>query len=330
MTEVRHLTSEEVADLATPTDYVEAVHAGYRERGNGAPAKPRTTLHPTHTNGMLTGYFAILPESGYMGGYMYAAGFDAGDVWFALPLFDAGSGELLALIDGAAMNPYKTGAVGAVGIDTLAREDATALGIIGSGSQAHGQLLAADTVRNFDQIAVYSPTEAHRNEFAKRMDATLATPVRSVDSPEAVVKASDVLITATTASEPVFDGDWLSPGTHITAMGQYHPDRREIDTATICNAIYVPDLRERAFQDAGAFLQAVSAGVIDEDHIHAELGEVVAGTRPGRTSDGDITIFDSGGTAIETVAAAGMLYERAVEADRGTLVEMSPASEAFL
>lgn len=330
MTDVRYLPSNDVADLATPADYVDAVREGYRERGTGAPAKPRTTLHPTHTSGMLTGYLAILPEMGYMGGYMYSAGFEAGDVWFVLPLFDADSGELLALIDGAAMNPYKTGAVGALGIDALAREDATTLGIIGSGSQAHGQLLAATTVRDFDQITVYSPTEAHRNDFATKMNEALDPPVEAVASADTVVEHSDVIITATTASEPVFAGDVLESGTHITAMGQYHPDRREIDATTVRSATYVPDLRERAFQDAGAFLQALSDGVIDEDHIHAELGEVVAGTRPGRTSDEEITVLDSGGTAIETVAAAGMLYERAVDAGRGTLVDLSPASAAFL
>jgi len=127
----------------------------------------------------------------------------------------------------------------------------------------------------------------------------------------------------------VFDGDNLEDGTHITAMGQYDPDKRELDTTTIERATYVPDLRARATKDAGSFMHALEAGVVDEDHIHAELGEVVAGEAPGRESDEEITVFDSGGTGIETVAGAYLLYERAKEEGRGETIDFAPASEAL-
>lgn len=127
----------------------------------------------------------------------------------------------------------------------------------------------------------------------------------------------------------MFDGDLLDPGTHVTAMGQYHPEKRELDETTIERATYVPDLRERATMDAGSFLAAVEAGVVDEDHIHAELGEVVAGVAAGREDREEITVFDSGGTGIETVAAAHMLYEKAHEEGLGTTIDFSPASESL-
>ncbi len=329
MTEALFLTSEDVSGLASPAEYVDAVREGYRQRGEGAPAEPRTKLLNEDPPGMLTTYGAVLPDTGAMGGYMYAAGFGAEDAWFVTPLFDADSGEPLALLDGASMNPFKTGAAGAVGVDALAREDSTSLAVIGSGAQARGQVLATATVRDLDTVWVYSPTKEHREQFAGEMDRQLDASVAAVASSAAALDGADVVVTATTASEPVFDGDLLDPGTHVTAMGQYHPEKRELDTTTIERAVYVPDLRERATTDAGSFLHAVAEGVVDEGHVHAELGEVVAGRAEGRTSDQDVTVFDSGGTGIETVAGAYLCYERALERDLGEPVDFAPASEAL-
>ena len=329
MTDALFLTSDDVTGLASPADYVDAVREGYRQRGEGAGAKPRQQFFRADPDGLFTSYAAVLPETGAMGGYMYSAGFGAGDAWFVTPLFDAESGEPLALLDGASMNPFKTGAAGAVAVDELAREDAEVLGIIGTGPQARGQLATTATVRDWREVRVYSPTPKNRDAFAAEYDPDLEATIASVDSSADAVSGADVVITATTASEPVFDGDALEPGTHVTAMGQYHPKKRELDTTTIERATYVLDLRERATTDAGAFIAALETGRITEDHVHAELGEVVAGVTPGRTSDEEITVFDSGGTGIETVAAASMLYERALEAGLGTQISFAPASEAL-
>ncbi|MFB6298967.1 MAG: ornithine cyclodeaminase family protein [Halobacteriales archaeon] len=329
MTETRFIRTDDIRDLASPAEYVDAVQAAYRQRGEGAPAKPRTQLFNDNPGGSLTAYTTILPETGAMGGYMYAAGFGASDAWFMTPLFDAESGEPLAIVDGAYMNPFKTGAAGAVGVDALARPDASTLAVIGSGSQARGQLICTATVRDFDRVAVYSPTKEHRESFAAEFNDRLDATVSAVASSAAAVEDADVVITATSAGEPVFDGELLKDGTHVTAMGQYTPDRRELDTTTIKRSIYVPDLRDRALQDAGSFLIPYENGEIGEDHIHAELGDVVAGTATGRSSPDDITVFDSGGTAIETVAGAYVLYEKAVEEGLGETIDFAPASEAM-
>jgi len=330
MSEIRFLHSDDLADLASPPEYVDAVGEGYRERGNGAPAEPRTSLTGSDPPGMLTGYYAILPETGAMGGYMYSAGFGSRDAHFVLPLFDAESGEPLAILDGASMNPYKTGATGAVAVDAFAREDATRVGLIGSGTQARGQLLATATVRDLAHVSVFSPTKEHRESFAAEMNDQLAPTVEPVPTSDAAISGADVVITATNASEPVFDGDLLEPGTHVTAMGQYHPEKREIDDVTVARAKYVPDLLARLEQDAGAYIGALESGAIEKGHAHAELGDVVAGNAPGRESDDEITVFDSGGTAIETVAAAKLLYDRAGDEDLGSTVPFSSASEAFI
>jgi alanine dehydrogenase len=329
VTETLYLTSEDVAGLATPAEYVEAVREGYRERGNGAPAEPRTRLDSADPPGLLTGYLAILPETGAMGGYTYAAGFGGADAHFFLPLFDAESGDPLALLDGASLNPFKTGAAGAVGVDALARADATKLALFGSGSQARGQLRATAAVRDLETVAVYSPTADNRRAFAAEMDDRIEASVRAVGSSAEAVRDADIVVTATTAREPVFDGDHLADGAHVTAMGQYHPDKHEVDARTVARSTYVPDLRARVTRDAGSFINALEAGAVDEDHVHAELGEVVAGGAPGRTTEEEVTLFDSGGTAIETVAAAHMLYRRACESGLGVSVELSPASEAM-
>ncbi|MGQ4555664.1 ornithine cyclodeaminase family protein [Halobellus sp. GM3] len=329
MTETLFLTSADVDGLATPAEFVEAVRDGYRQRGEGAPAEPRTKLTNADPPGFLTTYAAVLPDTGAMGGYMYSAGFGAGDAWFTTPLFDADSGAPLAMLDGASMNPFKTGAAGAVAADELARTDASSAAIIGSGPQARGQLRALATVRDLETVWVYSPTKENRESFAGEMDRRLDASVAAVASAAAAIEGADVVVTATSASEPVFDGDALEPGTHVTAMGQYDPAKRELDETTIERATYVPDLRERALQDAGSFLYAVEAGVVDEDHIHAELGDVVAGNAPGRQSDDEITVFDSGGTGIETVAGAYLLYEKAREAGLGSSVDFAPGSEAL-
>ena len=329
MTETLFLESSDVDGLATPAEFVDAVRDAYRQRGEGAPAEPRTKLGNADPPGFLTTYAAILPDTGAMGGYMYTAGFGAEDAWFTTPIFDSESGEPLALLDGASMNPFKTGATGAVAADELAREDASSAAIIGSGAQARGQLRALATVRDLETVWVYSPTKEHREAFAGEMDRRLDGSVAAVASAAAAVEGADIVVTATNASEPVFDGDALEEGTHVTAMGQYNPEKRELDAATIERAKYVPDLRDRAFQDAGSFLHALEEGVVDEDHVHAELGDVVAGNALGRESDEEITVFDSGGTGIETVAGAYLLYEKATEAGLGETIDFAPGSQAL-
>ncbi len=323
------LSYDDVSGIARVPHYIEAVRSAYRQRGNGAPTAPRTSLQSEQPPGLLNSYVAILPETGVMGGYTYSAGFSDEDAWLMTPLFGAKTGRPLALIDGSVFNTYKTGAAGAVGIDALAREDAEVLAVFGSGAQAYGQVLAAVEVRDFKELLVYSPTPEHRESFAAEMGEELRLDATAVESPAEALESADVVVTATTASEPVFDPEDVQPGTHINAIGQYDPQKREIPGETVRDATYVADLRDRVFQDAGSFLLAREEGLIDDDHIHGELGDVLVGSVPGRTTEDEITMFDSGGTAIETVASAALVYRKAMDLGRGTELSFTPASEAY-
>jgi len=325
----RYLSSDDIRGLASEAEFVDAVRTAYREHGEGAPTHPRITLSSDDPEGVLNSYMAILPETGVMGGYMYSAGFSDADARFVTPIFDAESGRPLAVVDGSYVNTHKTGAAGAVGVDALARGDASTVGIIGSGAQARGQLRAAVTVRDIDDVRVFSPTPAHRETFASEMSEGLGVDVHPVPDGTTAVAGADVVITATNASDPVVDSEDIEDGTHINAIGQYDPGKRELDAETVSRAVYVPDLRERAVQDAGSFLQARTAGVVDDEHVHAALGEVVAGNAPGRTDRTQVTIFDSGGTALETLSAAALLYRRAIEEGHGTEITLASASEVY-
>lgn len=318
------LSQAETNEFLEPVRCVEVTREAFTDRGRGGDAAPRLSLRRDEPAGKLDSYFALLPREGIMGGYVYSAGFTSGGPWFLTPLLDAHTGEPLALLDGGGMNALKTAAGGAVGIDALAREDADTLALFGSGGQAAAQLRCAAVVRDLERVHVYSPTPESRESFASRFDERLDAAVEAVDSPPAALESADIVITATRSEEPVFDADDLEPGTHITAMGQYSPYSRELGVSTVARARYVPDLRARALQDAGSFLAAKDAGTVTDAHIHAELGEVLADKTPGRTDDDQITIFDSGGTGIETVAVANMLYQRAKEAGVGQQLTMEP------
>jgi alanine dehydrogenase len=313
-----------VVDDTSVAEYVDIVRKGFELRGRGAPTKLRSTVRPNSTiDGRITTYLAYLREMGVAGGYMYTAGFEDASAWSTASLWDATAGEFLTTMDGHAWNHYKTGATGAVAVDELALEDTDAVGVIGSSRQAYGQILATDVVRDIEEVRVYSRSSDRRTRFAKVVDDAIGASVFPVDSSEEAVTRSEVVITATDSRQPVFDGRNLTPGTHVSAIGQYNPGPgiRELDATTIRRAKYVPDLYRRAFQDAGSFLFALENGTVTKNHVHCELGEVVCGDEVGREHRDEITVFDSGATAIEAVAAAKMLYDKARE--RGLGIELS-------
>lgn len=324
MAELLYLSDEDVRDVASMAEYVDAVREAYRERGRGAVIEPRAKLYGPDPESFLLYYGALLPEFGVMGTYSYVTGFAGDETWVLTYLLDGETGDPLAIVDSPSLNPYKTGATGGVGVDALARENATTVGIIGSGTQARAQLLATAVVRDLDDVAVYSPTRSNREAFAAEFDDRLDATVRAVDSAAAAVEERDIVVTATRATTPVFDGESLAPGTHVTAMGKSHPEHRELDVETVSRARYMGDHRDRVERSSGSYRRALDAGAIDDDHFHAELGDVVSGAVTGRQSQDEITVFDSGGTGLETIAASYAAYERAVACGRGTSLTLTP------
>lgn len=215
-----------------------------------------------------------------------------------IQLFKPETGEPLVNMDGRLITEVRTAAVSAVATKYLARTDSSVLAILGSGVQARSHLEALRLVSRFEDVRVWSPR--HAEAFARQFDG-----VRAADSAEEAVRGADVVVTVTTSKTPVLSGEWLSPGTHINAVGAAgRPEWREIDDETLrlCARVYV-DSRELALQEYG---DAIAAG-----QIYAELGEVVSGAKVARESAEEITLFKSGGLAVEDVVAADLIYREA-------------------
>jgi ornithine cyclodeaminase/alanine dehydrogenase-like protein (mu-crystallin family) len=233
-------------------------------------------------------------------------------------LFDGETGRLRALLDGSAVTAVRTAAVSAVATRALARPESRELAILGSGVQARSHLEALATVLPFQRVRVWSRTAEHAHALAA--GAEVPFPVEVVESAEAAVRDADVVVTATSSREPVVRREWLAPGVHINAVGSSIPSTRELDAETVGDAALFADARESLVNEAGDYLLAVREVGIGPDHIRAELGEVLVGSRQGRGSADELTVFKSLGLAVEDLAAAEHVFERARTEGAGTVV----------
>jgi ornithine cyclodeaminase/alanine dehydrogenase-like protein (mu-crystallin family) len=231
-------------------------------------------------------------------------------------LFDGETGEVRVLMNASAITAIRTAAVSAVATRLLARKDARVLGILGAGVQARSHLEALPLVRNFDTVRIFSRTLEHAQALAAQVGA------EAVDTAEEAVRDADVVVTATSSAEPVLAREWLKPGAHVNAIGGRPPQMTELDTATIADSAFYVDRRESAEAEAGDYRAAVESGAIGPDHIRAELGELVIGVKPGRSSEEEITVFRSLGLAVEDLAAAEYVVRRARETGAGTEVPL--------
>jgi ornithine cyclodeaminase len=228
------------------------------------------------------------------------------------------TGQLDAVLDASAFTAIRTAAVSAVATRALAREDARTLAIIGAGVQARAHLEAMVLARPFERAFVWSRTPEHASRLAE--EAGTSFPIEPADSGEAAVKKADVIVTVTSSPEPVLRREWIRDGTHINAVGASIPTSRELDSATVVAATLFVDRRESTENESGDYLMPLREDAIGPEHIRAELGEVLIGRHPGRTSADEITIFKSLGLAIEDLAAAQHVVRRAREAGAGTEV----------
>ncbi|HEX3493304.1 MAG TPA: ornithine cyclodeaminase family protein [Streptosporangiaceae bacterium] len=233
-------------------------------------------------------------------------------------LFDGQTGQPTAILDASAITERRTAAVTAVATLALARRDARVLAILGAGTQARAHLEALAPVRPWEHVRVYSPTAAHARRLADEADgATVA------GSAQEAVAGADVVVTATSSREPVLRRGWLAEGTHVNAVGASSPNARELDTATVAASALFCDSRESLRNEAGEFQLAIAEGLISgEEHVRAELGEVLAGTAAGRVDDAELTVFRSLGLAVEDLAAAQSAVAAAAEQGLGTEIEL--------
>jgi ornithine cyclodeaminase len=226
-------------------------------------------------------------------------------------LLDPETGALSALLDGRYITEARTAAVSAVSVRHLARRGASVLGIVGSGVQARSHLEAIRHVVPLSDVRVWSPDAGRREQFAREMSAGTSLPVRAVSNAATAVRGADIIVLATASRIPVVEDSDLAEGAHIAAVGACRPDQREMPTALIKRARVFVDAQAGALKEAGDLLLPIGEGAIDADHIAGELGDVVAGRRPGRLSDREVTVFKSLGMAVEDVAAARLAVERA-------------------
>jgi ornithine cyclodeaminase/alanine dehydrogenase-like protein (mu-crystallin family) len=220
----------------------------------------------------------------------------------AISLFDPETGQLLAVMDGRWITELRTAAASAISTRHLARSGAAVLAILGSGVQARSHLRALSLVRLFVD--------------------EMKDPVRAAASAADAVRGADVVVLATNSVTPAIEDAWVGAGTHVIAIGACRPSQRELDPALIARARLVVDSRDAAWQESGDVVQGIQEGRFPREHARVELGEILAGREPGRTSDGEVTVFKSLGLAIEDVAAAALAYRRAKEAGRGVPVEL--------
>jgi alanine dehydrogenase len=240
----------------------------------------------------------------------------------AVMLFSAKTGKLSAVMDGAYITAIRTACASALATEALANAGAVALGILGAGVQARAHIQALTRVRRLRQIKIFSPSGASAEALKRDCEADLPVPIEVVRSAEAVVRDSDLLVTATTAKEPIVRSEWLKPGVHINAVGSHRPDSREIDGATLARAKVVVDSRDAIMAECGDILLALKEKSVGSDIIHGEIGEILAGTKPGRSNSHEITLYKSVGIAIQDVAAANLVYHKALERNVGVAVDL--------
>ena len=319
------LNKKDVASLLTMADAIRTVEEAFRQLALGHVTMPqRTAIRVAEHNGVHLGMPA------WIGGDIGALALKVVTVYpqnpaqYSLPtimgvllLSDPKTGAPLAVMDASYLTAIRTGAASGVATRHLARENARTVGVFGAGVQAETQLEAVASVRKLTRVQVYDPDTARARAYAERMAVRLSLDVTPAETARAAVEGMDIIITASSAHEPVFDGAWLVPGQHINGVGSHTPDARELDTKTIVRSTVIADLPSACLAEAGDVMLPIQEGAIDHTHLRAGLGEVIAGLKPGRVRDDEITLFKSVGLALQDASTASVVYKRALDARVG-------------
>jgi ornithine cyclodeaminase len=317
------LDSNQIRELLPMPECIELMADALSALARGEVFQPlRTITRPPDARGLL----GLMPA--YRSGEHGAFGLKAICVFPGNPargkdahqgavmLFSRETGELLALMNASEITAIRTAAVSAVATRLLAREDAEVLAIIGAGVQARTHLAALACVRPIKEARVACRNFEHAQQLAAEMQ--LSFPIEPVRTNEEAVRGADVIVTATSSLEPVINKDWISPGAHVNAIGTHSPNSREVDSGTMSVARIFVDRRESAINESGDYLLAAKEGVVTPESILGEIGELLIGTKAGRSYETDITLFKSLGLAIEDVVSADYLYHKAKAQQAGT------------
>ena len=237
-------------------------------------------------------------------------------------LVDGSDGSPLALLDGASLTAIRTGAASGAATDLLARKDATQATIYGAGVQGRTQLEAICCARSIRRVFVVDPHPEIAESFAREMSERLDMEVLCAVEPSEAIGETHVICTATPSATPVFEDRDLPLGVHINAIGSYQPHVQEIPEQTVARARIVVDHRASVLEEAGDLIVAIKNGLLKREDVNTELGDVICGSKPGRCSDDEITLFKSVGVGVQDVAAAAYVYERALQLGLGVMAPL--------
>ncbi|MCJ7754350.1 MAG: ornithine cyclodeaminase family protein [Thermoanaerobaculales bacterium] len=323
------LTHSQVRELLPMRDCMEVVGEALADlaRGDGVQPLRSGFLRPDR-QGVLAWMPGALAAGWPFGIKVLSVVDDPGELGVdshqgGVMIFDPATGAPLALLEAGAITAVRTAAVSALATDRLARRDASTLAILGAGTQARSHIEAMLEVRPIERIRVWSRDVEKARVFAGEQSARHGLPVEAAADVDKAVSGADIVCTTTSASEPVFFGHMMTEGMHVNAVGASIPSWRELDTEAVRRSKVFTDRRESLENEAGEYIRALETGAIGDDHLQAELGEVLIGSHPGRTSDAEITLFRSLGLAVEDVAAGWLVYQRAVERGVGTRIDLS-------
>ncbi len=241
----------------------------------------------------------------------------------AVLVLEADTGRALALLEGSSLTAIRTGAAGGAATDVLARPDSRVVAVFGAGAQGRTQLEAACTVRTMETAWIYDPDHERARALATSVTGLSPIPndVRIASTPAEALSTADVVCTATTSPTPVYADADLKAGAHISAIGSYTPEMQETPPETVKRAKVVVDSRSAALAETGDLIQPIRSGLFGEDHVHAELGEIILGRREGRKSNREITYFKSVGVAVQDAVAARLAVDNARKLRIGQEVE---------
>jgi alanine dehydrogenase len=237
-------------------------------------------------------------------------------------LFSTETGKMIAVMDGGYITAIRTACASAMATKVLSNPTASVLGVLGAGVQARAHIRALCHVRKLQAIKIYSPSATSATKVKQELESEIGITIAVSTSVEETVRECDLIVTATTAKEPIVSARWLQPGVHINAIGSHRPDARELDGATLaCSKVFV-DSREAIMAECGDVLLALEEKSITPDHVQTEIGEVLAERKPGRTKTDEVTLYKSVGIAIQDVATADLVYHKALEQKLGTNVAL--------
>ena len=322
------INQSEVRQLLPMAECIDVMADALKALARGEAILP---LRPVLWLPEKVGAFALMP--GYLGS-IQAMGLKAVSVFpgnhgteydshiGAVLLYETVHGQLLAIVDASAITAIRTAAVSGLATRLLAREDAGELALLGSGVQAKAHLAAMLAVRPIRRVRVWSRNGEHSQYFAERASRRHDIRVDPMTTVQDAVDGADIICTTTAATEPILRGEWIALGAHVNAVGSSVPFARELDTAAVVGSRLYVDRRESTINEAGDFLFPKQEGAIGDDHIVGELGELLLGTVEGRRSPDEVTLFKSLGLAIEDLAAAHHVYQKALEVGMGVAVEL--------